>query len=95
MINDSLLRAHLWAIDRNITRTYLEDVCESVNTYLASLKSEGAILGGVCYATRGSNSIEDICEGRVYFDFEFTPPYPAESIVFRSYLTHDYIKEII
>ena len=25
-LNDSLLRAHLWAVDRNITRTYLADV---------------------------------------------------------------------
>ena len=26
MINDSLLKAHLWAVDRNITKTYIEDV---------------------------------------------------------------------
>ena len=26
MINDSLLKSHLWAVDRNITKTYIEDV---------------------------------------------------------------------
>nr|CAH7732985.1 unnamed protein product [Callosobruchus chinensis] len=28
LINDSLLRAHLWAVDRNITKTYIDDVIE-------------------------------------------------------------------
>ena len=95
LINDSLLKAHLWAVDRNITRTYLEDVCESVNAYLATLKAQGAILGGYCWAPRDINSAANIQDGKVYFDFEFTPPYPAESITFRSYLTNDYINEII
>ncbi|TVS84918.1 phage tail protein, partial [Wolbachia pipientis] len=35
LINDSLLRAHLWAVDRNITKTYIDDVIEGVNSYLA------------------------------------------------------------
>jgi phage tail sheath protein FI len=95
IINDSILLAHLWAVDRNITRTYLEDVSESVNAYLASLKAQGAILGGICYPSNDLNSAANIQDGKVYFDIEFTPPYPAESIVFRSYLTNDYINEVI
>jgi phage tail sheath protein FI len=95
LINDSILRAHLWAVDRNITRTYLEDVSESVNAYLASLKAQGAILGGSCSVPRDVNTRANIQDGKVYFDIEFTPPYPAESITFRSYLTNDYIKEVI
>jgi phage tail sheath protein FI len=38
------LRAHLWAVDRNIVKNYLTDVTESVNAFLATLKSQGAIL---------------------------------------------------
>ena len=38
MINDSLLKAHLWAVDRNITKTYIEDVLEGVNNYLRYLR---------------------------------------------------------
>ncbi|MFP3033838.1 MAG: phage tail sheath subtilisin-like domain-containing protein [Wolbachia sp.] len=83
LINDSLLRAHLWAVDRNITKTYIDDVIEGVNSYLASLKAQGAIISGKCYATPDS---ANIASGKVSFDFEFTPPYPAEQITFRSYL---------
>ena len=95
IIQDSLLRAHLWAVDRHITRTYLDDVSESVNAYLSQLKALGAILGGYCYPDGDLNSPASIADGKVHFTFDFTPPYPAEHIVFRSHLTNDYIKELI
>lgn len=94
ILNDSLLRAHLWAVDRNITKTYIEDVTEGVNAYLASLVAMGAILGGRCYADPELNTPANITQGKVYFDFDFTPPYPAEHITFRSHLVNDYIEEI-
>jgi phage tail sheath protein FI len=94
IINDSLLRAHLWAVDRNITKTYIQDVIEGVNAYLRSLTALGAILGGSCWADPALNTADQIAQGKVYFDFDFTPPYPAEHITFRSHLVNDYIKEI-
>lgn len=94
MINESLVHAHLWAVDRNITRTYVSDVTESVNAYLRRLTNVGAILGGRCWADPDLNSPENIAEGRVYFDFDFTPPFPAERIQFRSHMVHDYLTEV-
>lgn len=94
IINDSLLRAHLWAVDRNITKTYVSDVSEGVNAYLRSLTALGAILGGRCWADPDLNSPENIAQGKVYFNFDFTPPYPAEHITFRSHLVNDYISEV-
>jgi hypothetical protein len=94
IINDSLLRAHLWAVDRNITRTYVEDVTESVNAFLRHLTAIGAILGGRCFADPELNTPDQIAQGRVYFDFEFTPAFPAERVTFRSHLVNDFIAEI-
>ncbi len=91
LINDSLLRAHLWAVDRNITKTYIDEVIESVNSYLASLKAQEAIISGRCYANPELNTQANIASGKVYFDFEFTPPYPAEQITFRSHLVNNQI----
>ena len=39
MVNESVMRAHLWAVDRCITRTFLQDVRESVALYLRSLEA--------------------------------------------------------
>jgi len=94
IINDSLLRAHLWAVDRGITRTYVEDVEEGVNAYLRDLVAMGAILGGKCWADPDLNSAANIQLGKVFFNFDFTPVYPAEHITFRSHLVNDYITEV-
>ena len=94
MINDSIQRAHLWAVDRNITKTYVEDVTEGVNAYIASLVAQGALLGGRCWPDPDLNTPENIQLGKVYFNFEFTPPYPAEHITFRSMLVNDYVEEV-
>ncbi len=94
MIHDSLQRAHLWAVDRNISKTYVEDVVNGVQYYLNHLKAIGAILGGTVWADPELNTPEQIADSKVYFDFDFTPPYPAEHVTFRSHLINDYISEV-
>jgi phage tail sheath protein FI len=94
IINDSLLRNHMWAVDRSITKQYITDVVDGVNAYLRHLVSIGAILGGECWADPDLNTPDQIAQGKVYFDFDFTPVYPAEHIIMRSHLVNDYIREI-
>ncbi|WP_455474988.1 phage tail sheath subtilisin-like domain-containing protein [Bartonella sp. B30(2025)] len=94
MINDAILRGHLWAVDRNIKKTYMSDVSESVNAYLRDLKAQGAILSGRCSPDLELNTASAIESGKVYFNVEFTPTTPAEHITFRSRITHDYLEEI-
>jgi len=94
MINESILRGHLWAVDRCITATYLEEVQESVRSYLRNLKARGAILGGDVWVDPELNSPENIANGQVFFDFDFTPPYPAERVTFRSHLVNSYVVDL-
>ena len=93
-INEAVLRSHLWAVDRNITRTYVSDLVESVNAYLRSLVTAGAILGGRCWVDEELNPNSQLQAGRLFLDFEFTPAYPAERITFRSLVTDDYAETI-
>ena len=95
LINDALLRSHLWAVDQNITASYVQSVVDGVNNYLRYLQSLGAILGGQCYADPEVNTPDQIAQGKVTFDFDFTPPYPAERITFRSRLVNTYLEEVI
>jgi phage tail sheath protein FI len=94
MVNESILRGHLWAVDRCITATYLEEVQESVRGYLRSLKARGAILGGDVWVDPDLNTPTQIASGNVTFDFEFTPPYPAERVTFRSHLVNSYVVDL-
>jgi len=95
IISDSILQSHLWAVDKNIVKNYLTDVTESVNAFLANLKSQGAILAGKCIANKELNTATNITDGKVYFDFEFTPAYPAEHVTFRAFLSNDDIETIL
>lgn len=95
MINESILRGHLWAVDRCITATYLEEVQESVREYLRSLKARGAILGGAVWVDPEQNTPTSIANGQVVFDFDFTPPYPAERVTFRSHLVNSYVVDLL
>jgi hypothetical protein len=94
IIQDSVMRAHLWAVDRPITRNYVESLVESVNAYLRTLQSLGAILGGKCWADPDLNTAATLSQGVIYLNFDFTPVYPAEHIVFRSKITNDYLTEL-
>ncbi|MEH0008069.1 MAG: phage tail sheath subtilisin-like domain-containing protein [Flavobacteriales bacterium] len=93
-VADSIQRAHLWAVDRNITTTYIEDVTEGVNNYLRELKAQGAIIDGKCWADPDLNQPSSIEKGAVYFDFDFTPNYPAERVTFRQHIVNDYLEEL-
>ena len=94
ILSDSLLRSHLWAVDRNITRTYFDDVSEGVNAYIRTLVGLGALLGGVCRPSPELNTKTTIAAGQAYFDIEFTPTPPAERVTFRSRLTNDYLETL-
>ncbi len=95
MVNESVMRAHLWAVDRCITRTYLQDVSESVAAYLRSLETRGAILGSRVYVDPDANSTTDVSNGQVTIDFEITPTYPAERVRFRSILSNGFLQNVL
>ena len=94
IIADSLQAAHLWAVDRGITKNYVSDVQDGVNAFLRDLKARGAILGGTCWIDPELNTPAAIAAGNVFWDYDFTPVYPAERVTFRSHLVDNYISEI-
>jgi len=94
MVNESIMRSHLWAVDRNITKGYVEEVTEGINNYLRDLKAQGAILGGKCWIDPEINSNDKIKLGNIYFDYDFTPSYPAQTVHFRSHMVDNYLTEV-
>jgi hypothetical protein len=95
MILESLLRAHLWAVDRNITKTYAEDVVEGVNAYLAKLVNDGAISGGLCWFDPELNTKVEMDAGKAFFDFEYGRYGVAERVTFRAAVNNDYTIEAV
>ena len=94
LIQDSIQRAHLWAVDRSTNSSYVKNVLDSVNAYLRELKGLGAIAGGECWFDSELNTKETLEAGKAYFDFDFSPFSPAERVTFRSHVVNDYLEEI-
>lgn len=94
MIDVSIAKAHRWAVDRGITRTYFDDVSSSVNAYLRKLRRDGAIVGGECWVDPEDNTPDQISAGHATFSYAFSGVYPAERVTFKSALVDTYLTDI-
>jgi len=94
MVNESILYAHLWAVDRNIGKGYVEQVVNGVKEYLRQLKNREVILGGTAWADKEINTPSVIGNGELFIDYDFGGPTPAEHIHFRAHLTDKYVAAI-
>lgn len=94
MIAESIMQSHLWAVDRCITATFVQQVVEGVRSYLRSLMERGAILGGDAWFDPALNEANDIKNGQVKVSYHFTPCYPAERVTFVASVTDQYITNL-
>lgn len=94
MVDISIQQAHRWACDEPINKGYVDAVVASVNAYMRQLQTRGAILGGKCWFDPDFNTPADIANGNVTFSYDFTTPYPAERVTFRSTITDSYITSL-
>ena len=78
-----------------VVRTRTWKPCSGSIPSKAVCCSRTATAPGRCWVDPELNTPQAIADGRVYFDFDFTPPYPAEHIVFRSHLVDDYLEETL
>ncbi len=90
MVLEALLQSHLWAVDKNITRNYVEEVTGGVNAFFRKLEGDGVISGGSCWADPEMNTAVTMDAGQVYFDFDYGRYGVAERVTFRAAVNNDY-----
>ena len=95
MISESIQIAHMWAVDRNIDRLYIEEVVEAVNAYGRTLIARGALVGFKCWAPADLNTPLELEAGKVTFDFDWSDPATAEHITFRSVINNGYLADVL
>ena len=94
MIKKTIGAGILWAQDKGIKRTFVEDVTASVNGVLNEIKLNGGILGGECWAEAEKNPASAIKQGKIRFKYKFGPVYPAQTMEFEEVVTDEYVTEI-
>lgn len=90
MIAESLERSMIRYIDQPLTAAIVDDIVDTGNSFLRTLTSRGAIIGGACYFSNEDNSLETISQGQLTLIYEFTPPAALERITNKVVLTNKY-----
>lgn len=86
VINESIELAMLPYIDRPINQGLIDTIRQSVNSFMNTLISRGAIIDGSCTFDKSKNSDEEIAAGHLVFDYSFMPPPPMERVTFNSFI---------
>lgn len=89
LIGDSILVAHQSAVDRNVTKNYVQSVKNGVNKLLRRLKAREVIVGGECWLDKELNQ-SAIGTAQVYWDYDLGFYDVAERLTFRQHITDSY-----
>lgn len=69
-------------IDKPFIKANVDAIRNTVNQYLNSLKAAGKIVEGQCYYRSESNPTNELAQGHITFDIEFTPALPMQRLTF-------------
>lgn len=91
VLADTIAEAHLWAVDKPLTPGLVKDTLGGINAKFRELKNQGYILGGEAWFDENANSKEQMKDGKLAIDYDYTPVPPAENITFKQRITDRYL----
>ncbi|WP_336354748.1 phage tail sheath family protein [Pseudomonas granadensis] len=95
ILMDAVQAGHKWAVDRSITKTYVTDVTNGLNAFMADLKAQGAIINFEVFPDTELNTASQIAQGKVYWRIRFTDVPPAENPNFLFEVTDQWMTEVL
>lgn len=94
VLHESIEYSMLQFIDSPINNALIDAITESVNAFIRTLISRGALIDGKCFYDPSKNPSTEIALGHLTFDIEFMPPTPAERISFESFINIELLKKL-
>lgn len=95
ILMDAIQAGHKWAVDRSITKTYVQDVTEGLQAFMRDQKNAGAVINFEVYADKEMNTASQIEQGKIYWRIRFTDVPPAENPNFLIEVTNEWLTEIL
>ncbi|WP_368879094.1 phage tail sheath protein [Proteus terrae] len=93
VLADTMAEGQMWAIDKPLTPSLARDIVEAINAKLRSLVRQGYLLGGECWYDPTSNSKEELKDGKLTLDYDYTPVPPMENLMLRQRITDKYLMD--
>jgi phage tail sheath protein FI len=91
VLADTIAEAHMWAADKPLLPSLVKDILEGINAKFRFLTRAGYIVGGSAWAVDGDlNTADELKDGRLILDYDFTPCAPLENLMFQQRITGRY-----
>lgn len=93
IIADTMAEGHMWAVDKPLHPSLARDITEGINDKFRSLKTAGYIIDASCWFDPYSNSKEQLKNGQLLLDYDYTPVPPLEDLTLRQRITDKYLAD--
>lgn len=95
ILADTIAEAHLWAIDKDMSKTLINDIVEGIKAKFRELKGLGYIVDADAWVNEDINTVEVLEAGKFYIDYDYTPVPPLEQLNFRQRITNRYLVQLV
>lgn len=95
ILADTIADAHLWAIDKPMSKTLIDDIVEGVNAKFRELKAQGYIIDAAAWVDQEKNTETTLASGELHIDYDYTPVPPMESLNFYQKITTSYLVQLV
>ena len=93
IIADTMAEGHMWAVDKPLHPSLARDIVEGINAKFRDLKTAGYIIDASCWFDPNSNSKEQLKNGQLILDYDYTPVPPLENLTLRQRITDKYLAD--
>ncbi|HHP4836671.1 phage tail sheath protein [Acinetobacter baumannii] len=90
---DTIAEAHMWAIDKPMHGSLVNDMLEGIKAKQRELTRLGYMMGGDAWYDPELNSKDTLKAGKLYIDYDYTPVPPLEDLTFRQRITDSYLAD--
>ena len=92
---DTIAQAHLWAMDKPLSQTLIQDIIDGINTKFRALKTTGHIVNAHCYLDPEYNLTDTLGDGQLHLHYDFTAVPPLEQMCLYTQITDQYLIELL
>lgn len=93
ILADTIAEAHMWAVDKPMHPSLVNDIIEGINAKFRELKNGGYIIDATAWYDETANSVEQLKAGKLRISYDYTPVPPLEDLGFIQSITDSYLAD--
>ncbi|WP_374961020.1 phage tail sheath subtilisin-like domain-containing protein [Spongiibacter tropicus] len=95
ILADTIAEAHMWAMDKPMSKVLIKEIVEGINAKFRSLKASGYIVDAYAYVDTDLNTTEQLAAGKLTISYDYTPVPPLEDLTFIQTITDRYLVQLV